>query len=112
MKNLYRRENNYYLDFLYVHKDHQRQGIADKLYSEIEKEAIKRGETVLHSDVSETARNIFLKKGFKTIAPQTKIINGVEIKNYKMAKQINDTGQNEQRFLEKLKLEEIFKKAC
>ncbi len=82
-------ENNNYLDFLYVHKDHQRKGIVDKLYSKIEKEAIKRGGTVLNSDVSQTAKNFFLKNGFKTIAPQTKIINDVEIINYKMAKQLD-----------------------
>ena len=79
-------ENNNYLDFLYVHKDHQRQGIADKLYSEIEKEAIKRKATVLNSDVSETARRFFEKKGFKTITLQTNIIKDVEIRNYKMTK--------------------------
>lgn len=35
-------ENNDYIDLLYVQKDYQRQGIADKLYFEIEKEAIKK----------------------------------------------------------------------
>ena len=35
-------ENNNYFDFLYIHKDYQRQGIADQLYTEIEKEAVKR----------------------------------------------------------------------
>lgn len=79
-------ENNDYFDFLYVHKDYQRQGIANRLYSEIEKEAIKRKATVLNSDVSETARRFFEKKGFKIIAPQTNIIKNVEIKNYKMTK--------------------------
>jgi putative acetyltransferase len=79
-------ENNNYLDFLYVHKDYQRQGVADKLYSDIEKEAIYRNATVLSSDVSKTARNFFEKKSFKTIATQTKIIKGVEIINYKMTK--------------------------
>jgi putative acetyltransferase len=79
-------ENNNYLDFLYVHKDHQRQGIANKLYIEIEKEAIKRKATVLNSDVSETARRFFEKKGFKTITPQTNKIKDVEITNYKMTK--------------------------
>ena len=81
-------ENNDYIDFLYVHKDYQRQGIADKLYSEIEKEVIKKKGTVLHSDVSKTAKPFFEKKGFKTLAPQTKIIQGVEIINYKMIKQL------------------------
>lgn len=79
-------ENNDYLDFLYVHKDYQRQGIANKLYSEIEKEAINRKATILNSDVSETARRFFEKKGFKTIALQTNIIKDVEIINYKMTK--------------------------
>lgn len=81
-------ENNDYFDFLYVHKDYQRQGIADRLYTEIEKEAIKRKATVLSSDVSETARLFFEKKGFKTITPQTNIIKDVEIINYKMNKQL------------------------
>ena len=80
--------NNDYLDFLYVHKDLQRQGIADKLYSEIEREAIKKGGTVLHSDVSKTARPFFEKKGFKTLQKQTNIRQGVEIINYNMAKQL------------------------
>lgn len=79
-------ENNDYFDFLYVHKDYQRQGIADRLYFEIEKEAIKRKATVLNSDVSETARRFFEKKGFKTITPQTNIMNNVAIINYKMSK--------------------------
>lgn len=81
-------ENNDYFDFLYVHKYYQRQGIASSLYSEIEKEAIKRRATLLSSDVSETARQFFEKKGFKIIAPQTKIIKDVEIVNYKMTKQL------------------------
>lgn len=81
-------ENNDYLDFLYVHNDFQKQGIADRLYFEIEKEAIKRKATVLTSDVSETARHFFERKGFKTIARQTNIIKDVEIVNYKMTKQL------------------------
>lgn len=81
-------ENNNYLDLLYVHKDHQRQGIANKLYVEIEKEAIKNKATVLNSDVSKTAKLFFEKKGFKTITPQANIIKGVEIINYKMTKRL------------------------
>lgn len=79
-------ENSDYLDLLYVHKDYQRQGIADILYSEIEKEAIKRKGIVLSSDVSITARGFFEKKGFRIIAQQTNIIKDVEIINYKMNK--------------------------
>ena len=81
-------ENTDYLDFLYVHKDFQRQGIADLLYCEIEKEAIKRKVTALHSNVSKTARPFFENKGFKTVTQQTNIIKDVEIINYKMTKHL------------------------
>ncbi|PKL85926.1 MAG: GNAT family N-acetyltransferase [Ignavibacteriae bacterium HGW-Ignavibacteriae-1] len=81
-------KGNDYLDFLYVHKDYQRQGIADRLYSEIEAEAIKKESKVLTSDVSITAKAFFEKKGFRTLQKQTNIIRGVEIVNYKMVKEL------------------------
>lgn len=81
-------EGNNYLDLLYVHKDHQRQGIADELYTEIEKEAIERSAKILISDVSITAKAFFEKKGFIAVEKQINIINGVEIINYKMTKQL------------------------
>jgi predicted N-acetyltransferase YhbS len=84
-------QDNDYLDFLYVHKDFQRQGIADRLFNEIEIEAIKRGSIILNSDVSITAKPFFEKKGFKTILKQKNIINGVEIVNYKMSKDLRAT---------------------
>lgn len=79
-------ENTDYLDLLYVHKDYQRQGIANMLYSAIEKEAINRKAKILNADVSETARRFFEKKGFLMITPQINLIKGVEIINYKMTK--------------------------
>jgi putative acetyltransferase len=77
-----------YLDILYVHKDFQRQGIADRLYKEIEKEAIIKGSKILSSDVSITAKPFFEKKGFNTVLEQRNIINDVEIINYKMTKDL------------------------
>ncbi len=74
------------IDLLYVHKDFQRQGIADRLYSDIEKEAIKRGVNLLTSVVSITARPFFQKKGFETVKKQTNVIHGVEFTNFKMMK--------------------------
>ncbi|MEO9204122.1 MAG: GNAT family N-acetyltransferase [Gammaproteobacteria bacterium] len=79
-------ENEDYIDFLYVHKDYQRLGIADKLYFEIEKAAIIRGATTLSSNVSKTARLFFEKKKFKVQNEQINIRQGVEIINYKMTK--------------------------
>jgi len=81
-------DNGNYFDFLYVHKDHQRQGIAQRLLDDIEAEARRLKQTVLTSDVSKTAKPFFEKNGFKTIEEQTNISQGVEITNFKMIKQL------------------------
>jgi len=83
-------ENNEYLDFMYVHKDYQRQGIADKLYSEIQAKAIKHGTPLLTSDVSITARPFFEKKGFIIITEQKNDIKGIEVINYRMTKELRN----------------------
>ena len=79
-------KNNDYLDLLYVHKDYQKRGIASKLYSEIEKQAIRNNSATLHADVSKTAKPFFLNIGFEIIQMQVKKIKGIEIINYKMIK--------------------------
>lgn len=81
-------ENNKHVDLLYVHKDYQRQGIADKLYSELEKEAVRRNATAIHSFVSKTAKPFFEKNKFKLIEEQKNIRQGIEIINYKMSKEL------------------------
>ena len=77
-----------YIDLLYVHKDCQRQGIALKLYTDIEKEAKRQGQTKLTSDVSVTARPFFKKVGFKVTKSQTVKLKDTELTNYKMTKKI------------------------
>lgn len=79
-------DNGNYIDFLYVHKDYQRQGIADRLYTDIEKEAKRQQQTILASDVSKTARPFFEKQKFKIIAEQIVNKKGVNLTNYKMTK--------------------------
>jgi putative acetyltransferase len=81
-------ENDDFIDFIYVHKDFQKQGIAGRLYDKIEKEAIKRGATTLKSDVSITARPFFEKRGFKVLSKHNVRIRDIEIANYKMAKEL------------------------
>jgi putative acetyltransferase len=78
----------YYLDFMYVHKDFQGRGIATRLCAEIEGEAIKRGATELRTDASINARPFFKKMGFETVMENWKIIQGVEITNYAMRKEL------------------------
>ncbi len=75
----------HYIDFLYVHKDHLRKGIANHLYEILKKESLQSGNQKLISDVSITARPFFEAKGFKTIRENRKIIRGVEIINYHMS---------------------------
>ncbi|TAG24938.1 MAG: GNAT family N-acetyltransferase [Cytophagia bacterium] len=77
-----------YIDLLYVHKDYQRQGIANKLYEHIEKAAIQAGQTELKSDVSKTAKPFFEKVGFEVINEQIVIRQGVELTNFKMTKNL------------------------
>ncbi len=74
-----------YLDFLYVHKDHQRKGIADMLYQQLKAKAEKNGHGRLTSDVSKTAMKFFQSKGFKLIHENRLEVNGVEVVNYHMS---------------------------
>ncbi|MFA7445507.1 MAG: GNAT family N-acetyltransferase [Flavobacteriaceae bacterium] len=82
-------DNGNYIDLLYVHKDYQRQGIANRLYANIEAKARRLNQTVLISDVSKTARAFFEKKGFNVSAEQIVIRKGVSLINYKMTKTLD-----------------------
>lgn len=73
-----------YLDFLYVHKDYQRKGIANILYDEMKLESLHQGHYKLISDVSITAKPFFESKGFEVVKENKKEIRGVEITNYRM----------------------------
>lgn len=77
-----------YIDLLYVHKEFQRQGIANKLYTYIEKAAKQQAQNKLTADVSKTAKPFFQKMGFTVLAEQKVIIRGIELINYKMIKEI------------------------
>lgn len=81
-------DNGNYFDLLYVHKDYQRQGIAQRLLYDIEAEARQVKQPELTSDVSKTAKPFFEKNGFKTTEEQTNIRQGIKIINYKMIKQL------------------------
>ena len=77
-----------YIDFFYIHKDFQRQGIADKLLAELELEAQKQHSKMITSDISITAKPFFEKKGFVAKAEQKNVRLNVELINYKMEKQL------------------------
>ena len=77
-----------YIDFFYIHKNFQRQGIADKLLTKLELEAQKQHSKMITSDISITAKPFFEKKGFVAKAEQKNIRLNVELINYKMEKQL------------------------
>ncbi|MBF7092966.1 GNAT family N-acetyltransferase [Flavobacterium sp. ALJ2] len=81
-------KNGDYIDFFYIHKDFQRQGIANRLLTELEFEAKKQHSKVISSDVSITAKPFFEKKRFIVKTEQRNIRLGVELINYKMEKQL------------------------
>lgn len=74
-----------YLDMLYVHKDHQRKGVATCICDALEKMADGSAITV-HASI--TARPFFEKRGYRVIAPQTVLCRGVEMTNYIMQKDL------------------------
>ena len=79
-------DNGNYIDFMYVHKDYQGQGVANAIYTVLEQEAIRQGSKSITSDVSFTAKPFFEKKGFAALQKQTFVKQRVEISNFKMEK--------------------------
>lgn len=77
---------NGYLDWMYVHRDYQRQGVASALLKRLEEEVIQLGIRQIWADVSITAKPFFERQGYKTVRPQTVKVRGVSMNNFKMAK--------------------------
>ncbi|MCI9846590.1 GNAT family N-acetyltransferase [Flavobacterium pectinovorum] len=77
-----------YIDFFYIHKNFQRQGIADKILNALEVEARNHGSKTLTSDISITAKPFFEKNGFIVKTEQKNIRLNTELINYKMEKKL------------------------
>lgn len=82
-------DNGNCIDLLYVHKDHQQQGIAQRLLGEITNEAKRLKQKALISDVSKTARPFFEKNGFNVLKEQIVKIKSINLVNYKMTKTLD-----------------------
>lgn len=77
-----------YLDFMFVHKDLQGQGIAKALLTEIENKAFIQQNDLIYSDVSITAKGFFEKNGFDVEKQQLKKSKKKELINFRMTKTI------------------------
>ena len=78
-----------YLDFMYVHKDHQGKGIATKLLAELEKFAGSLELKEIWAQVSITARPFFRSKGFEITKEFITRIEDVEFADAIMTKFIS-----------------------
>ena len=71
-----------YLDRLYVHQDHLRQGIATALCERLE--GLVQGPIVTHA--SYTARPFFAQRGYRLVRAQAVERRGVKLTNFVMRK--------------------------
>jgi len=79
-------KNGNYLEGLFVHKDHQRQGVGSKLLRIVESQVMMNDFDVLKSDVSKTALPFYDNKYFEVLKKQKKNIKGVSFDNYLVEK--------------------------
>lgn len=77
-----------YLDFMFVDKDTQKQGVASALLAEIERKASEQNNVQIYSDVSLTAKGFFERKGFATERQQLKKSKQKELINFLMIKNV------------------------
>jgi putative acetyltransferase len=78
-----------YLDRLYVHRDHQRTGVATALVEALEAEAARRGAAEVTADASITALPFFERRGYEMLARQEKLHRGVRFTNYRVRKHLD-----------------------
>lgn len=81
-------DNNGYLDLLYVHKDHQNQGIATHLMKAIEKVAKEMDFTEITVQAGITSVPFFNSQGFVETGKKKKVVNGVTFTNTLLTKKI------------------------
>ncbi|MFA4133263.1 MULTISPECIES: GNAT family N-acetyltransferase [unclassified Brevibacillus] len=77
-----------YLDRLFVHKEHQGQGIASALVDTLESKAKKLGLIEIETDSSITARPFFERKGYIVVKSQIVERNSTKLMNFRMKKSL------------------------
>jgi putative acetyltransferase len=78
-----------HIDRLYRAPEAAGRGIASRLYDRLEAAAREQGIGRLFTEASELARRFFERKGFVMLERQDKILRGVPIHNYRMAKTLD-----------------------
>jgi len=78
-----------HIDRLFCAPEAAGQGIASRLYDAIEEAAREQGIGRLFTEASELARRFFERKDFVVLERQDKVLRGVPIHNYRMAKTLS-----------------------
>lgn len=73
-----------YLDRLYVHKDHQHQGVATAICSQLEQSVPNVSKRTTHASI--TAKPFFLSRGYQVVKEQQVIRGGIALTNFIMEK--------------------------
>lgn len=76
------------IDFMFVHADYQRRGIAAELMAEIERRARERGLARLYAHVSLTAEPFFSRHGFQVLARKSVEVDGTAMDNFLMERKL------------------------
>lgn len=77
-----------HLDLLYIHREHQRRGIARQLLGAIERIAVAACLPLITADVSLTALPFFERQGFTVVLQQQVLIEGISLPNTRMVKRL------------------------
>ncbi|CAN5144771.1 hypothetical protein BH09PSE2_BH09PSE2_12140 [soil metagenome] len=80
-----------HIDMLYVSADHQRLGVASRLYAVVEATASGRGVPRLFTEASKAARPFFESRGFTLITEQLVEVRGQRLVNYRMEKRLDQS---------------------
>ena len=78
-----------YLDHLFVHRDHQGEGVASRLCSALEKHCLESGVSRITVHASITARPFFERRGYTVEQVQQVPLRGEVLTNYCMSRQWN-----------------------
>ena len=78
-----------HIDRLFCAPEAAGQHIASRLYTELEAAARAQGIGRLHTEASELARRFFERKDFIVLERQDRVLHGVPIHNYRMAKTLS-----------------------
>lgn len=76
------------LDFAYSHPRCSGKGAASQTYSTLETFARAQNVRSIQSDVSYVARPFFEKRGYKVVAEQHPVANGVKLTNFNVRKDL------------------------